>query len=405
MFFAPGEVDRRIRSHMLSGGPPDACIQVLDILRWAMLETCEDIRHHLPLWAQQGVDHRRRFTASKDYEQTADVNALRSAWVQPGSRKLEEMYHPTSSAQGNGVTSDIKNIPELYERMERLGVVHVTDVRRAEEQEREVDHEIEAERQVQRPPKVRPAQHVIRGDIRTFVETGEIPSSSTNIHPLFYPTSISEELASSVEWSPSPLATEDFAITTENSNGMRLTDYLRPVNWILSSGSGEKSTVIVISPYEANGLLPTIRGRKQVRLHVYAPRVTASMRSFSDLTFYSIPESPTQRWSAPLHVRTELNTFAGQLYFDSREEYRRVRALLDLIMAHPGAKSSEADDFVPPEYRTGGVSPFKKSKIQELKELIELRRKGMGYDKTHLGQVLNARPLSEDSEAMLDVSS
>ncbi|KAI0251164.1 hypothetical protein BJV78DRAFT_1282675 [Lactifluus subvellereus] len=304
------------------------------------------------------------------------------------------MYHPTSNTQGNGVTPDIKNIPELYERMEGLGVVQVTDVRRAEEQEREVDHEVERERQVERPPKVRPARHVIHEDIRTFVETGEIPSSSTHIHPLFYPTGISEELASSVEWSPSPLSTEDFAITTENSNGMCLTDYLRPVNWILSGGSGKERTIIVISPHEANGLLPIIRERKLVRLHVYAPRVTASMRSFSHLTSYSIPESPIQMWSTPLHARTELNVFAGQLYFDTREDYESVCVLLALIMAHPGAEYSEVDGFVPPEYRTGGVSPFKKSRIQLLKKLIELRRKGIGYDRTHLGQVLNARPLS-----------
>ncbi|KAI0253215.1 hypothetical protein BJV78DRAFT_1302727 [Lactifluus subvellereus] len=399
MFFAPGEVDRRIRSHMPS---ERRRVRVLDILRWAMHETCEDIRHHLPLWAQQGIDHRRRFTASKDYDKTADLDVLRSAWVQPESRTLEEMYHPHSKTQGNGLTPDVKNIPELYERMKKLGVVQMTDVRRAEEQEREVDHEVEREFQVQRPPRVRPAQHVIREDIRTFVKTGKIPSSSTRIYPLFYPTGISE-LDSCVEWSPSPLATEDFAITMENSNGKRLTDYLRPVNWILSSGSGKESTVIVISPYEANALLPIIRKSKEVRLHVYAPRVTVSMRSFSDLTFYSIPESPAQLWSAPPHVRTELNIFAGQLYFDSREEYERLCELLALTTAHPGAQYNEVDGFVPPRYRTGGVSPFETSKIQQLKELIGLRRKGMGYDKTHLGQVLNARPLGQ--RAMLDLSS
>jgi hypothetical protein len=334
---------------------------------------------------------------------TADLEVLRSAWVQPESRTLEEVYDPDSNTRGNGITPDVKNIPELYERMTKLGVAQVTDVRKAEEQEREVNHEVERERQVQRPPKVQPAQHVIRKDISTFVETGKIPSSSTHIYPLFNPTGISKELDSCVEWSPSPLATEDFAVTTKNSTGKCLTDYLRPVNWILSSGSGKDSTVIVISPYEANALLPAIRKSKKVRLHVYAPRVTASMRSFSDLNFYSIPELPVQEWSAPPHVRTELNIFAGQLYFDSREEYERLCELLALTMAHPGAKYNEVDGFVPPKDRTGGVSPFGTSKIQQLKKLIGLRRKGMGYDKTHVGQVLNARPLSK--KAMLDLSS
>ena len=146
---------------------------------------------------------------------------------------------------------------------------------------------------------------------------------------------------------------------------------------------------------EANALLPIIRKSKEVRLHLYSPRVTSSMRSFSDLTFHSIPDSPAEPWLAPAHIRTELNLFAGQLYFDNREDYERVCVLLALSMAHPGAEYSELDGFVPPAYRTGSSSPFTESKIYVLKTLIGLRRKGMGYRRTHLGQVLNGNPLSE----------
>jgi hypothetical protein len=161
-----------------------------------------------------------------------------------------------------------------------------------EEQEREVDHEVEQERQVERPPKAQPALHVIHEDIREFVRTGNLPRSSLHISRLLAPIDMAEALNSTIEWSPSPLATADFIATilVRGSNSMRLTDYLRPVNWALSSGSGKKRprTVVVISPYEANELLPIIRQLKKVRLHVYAPRVTFSMRSFSDLTFHDI---------------------------------------------------------------------------------------------------------------------
>jgi hypothetical protein len=121
------------------------------------------------------------------------------------------------------------------------------------------------------------------------------------------------------------------------------------------------------------------------------------MRPFSDLTFHTIPDPPADPWSAPLHTRIQLNLFSGQLYFDSREEYDSVCALLALSMAHPGAKYCEIDGFVPHEYRTKRGSPFTKSKIDILKVLISLRRKGMGYNRTHLGQVLNASPLSEET--------
>lgn len=399
MFFAPAEVDRCIRSHIPSGeasGSSESHIRVLDVLRWAMHETCEDIRRHLPHWAQQGLDHHKRFAAYKQYSSTGDIDVMRNAWMQIESRTLEQTYDPILGARGAGAILEINDIPALRERIEQLAVIKSIDVRMAEEQEREVNHEMEIERQVEQPVKVRPAQDILHEDIRTFVNTGKAPSSSWYICSLFVPTGVDKVLDPTTEWSPPPLATAGFAATTTNSVGTNLTDYLRPVNWILSSGSGKDSTVIVISPYEANELLPIIRKSKEVRLHIYAPRVAASMRSFSDLTFYSIPESAAETWTAPAHVRTLLNLFAGQLYFDSREEYERVCVLLGLHMAHPGAVQIEVDGFVLPAHRTGEASPFTTSAIATFKQLTGLRRKGMGYGGTDLGRVLNARPLGND---------
>jgi hypothetical protein len=395
MFFAPGEVDRRIRSLIPSGMASGSRIRVLDVLRWTMHETCEDIRHCLPYWAQQGLDHYKRFAAYKEYSSTGNSEVLRNAWLQLESRTLEEMYL-VAPGDSTSMSPEINNITSLNERIELLGVTKSVDVRMAEEQEREVNHEVERERHIERPPKVQPAQHTVHGDILEFIDTGKLPVSPGHISPLLAPIYMASALDSTTEWSPSPLATTDFITTIlDDSDTMALTEYLRPVNWILSSGSGKASTVIVISPYEASALLPTVRKSKKVRLHIYAPRVTSSMRSFSDLTFYSIPDSPAEPWSASAHVRIELNLFAGQLYFDRREEYERVCVMLALSMAHPGAEDCEIDGFVPPMYRTGGSSPFAKSKISILKTLVGLRRKGMGYHGTHLGQILNANPLSE----------
>ena len=390
MFFAPGEVDRLIRSRIPNRVAFSGRLRVLDVLRWAMQETCEDILHHLPYWAQQGLDHYKRFADYKKHRSTDDVNVLRSAWLQPESRTLEEMYW---AKPGAAVSAEIYGISALRERIERLGVPRLVDIRVAEEQEREADHEIEQERHIQRPPKVLPALHAIHRDILDFVTTGRLRVSSEHIFPLLDPLDMARALDRSIVWFPTPLATGDFITTVLNSKHTALTDHLRPVNWILSSGSGKNSIVVVISPYEANALLPAIRKKKRVRLHVYAPRVTSSMRSFSDLTFHTIPDSP---WSAPAHVRTELNLFAGQLYFDSGEDYERACVLLALSMAHPGAEYCEIDGFVPLAHRTGAHSPLATSKVTIVKTLIGLRRKGMGYSRTHLGQILNANPLSEE---------
>jgi hypothetical protein len=402
MFFAPAEVDRCIRALISGEDASGSHIRVLDVLRWAMHETYEDIRRHLPHWARQGLDHHNRFSAYKQYSSTKDIGILRGSWMQAESRTLEQTYDPILGARRADAILEINDIPALRERIEQLAVMKSIDVRMAEEQEREVNHEMEMERQVEQPVKVIPAKDVIHKDIRAFVNTGKVPSLSGQIRSLFVPTGLHKLLNRTPQWSPSPLATASFAATTTNSVGTILTDYLRPVNWILSSGSGKDSTIIAISPYEANELLPVIR-KSEVRLHIYAPRTAASMRSFSNLTFYSIPgsaaETRTTPWTAPAHVRSLLNLFAGQLYFDSREEYERACVLLGMHMAHPGAKQIEVDGFVLPAHRTGEASPFSTSPIATFKQLMGLRRKGMGYGGTDLGRVLNGRPLGYDRES------
>jgi len=397
MFFAPGEVDRRIRS-LCSNGLASGGIHVIDVLRWAMDETCGDIRHHLPLWAQQGLDHHKRFAAYEHHGATRSSEVLRGAWLQRESRTLEEMY---SVAPCTLMNPEINSIPSLSQRIEQLGITRLVDVRIAEEQEREVDHEVELERQVERPPRARPAKHILSREILKFVKTGDPPQAFARMPLLLNPIGMAHALESTTEWSPSPLATNDFVTTVLGSNGAGLTEYLRPLNWILTSGSGKDSIVIAISPYEANALLPIIRRRKKVRLNIYTPRVTSSMRSFSDLTFYSIPDSPAETWTAPAHAKIALNLFAGQLFFDSEEEYENVCILLALSRAHPGAEYNQIDGFVPPAYRTGRPSPFAESKISVLKTLMGLRRKGMGFSRTHMGQILNATPLSEETLSAL----
>jgi hypothetical protein len=85
----------------------------------------------------------------------------------------------------------------------------------------------------------------------------------------------------------------------------------------------------------------------------------------------------------------------GQLYFDSKEEYDRVCGLFALSMAHLDVKEIEVDGFMQSQYQSGASSPLSVSVITTFKRLTGLRRKGMGYDKMYLGQVLDAHPLSE----------
>ena len=404
IFCAPPEVDRRI--HEIENIGPSSPVKVIDVLSWVMSNTCTDIEHHIPHWVQQGVDFHRRHSGDAAFSSSdSNINFLKNAWIQPAARSLDEMYGLTTESSAS---SDlVKDIPTMRERLRKFGVTAVRDARMEEEQEREVSHEVEQELQLERPLPAPPVVHHLDEGVRTFVRHGTIPTQSDVFFPLMTPfRSESDTLSPPNPWSSQLLATRDFMITTMNGNEKSfITDYLRPVNWLVSRVLNDGRMILVaMSPYEVNTLLLDIRESKYVRLHMYAPRTTQAMKTFEDLTFYCVPPLSSSGYnimpSLSLDVRCQLNIWAGQLYLDQYETYLRLCLLLGVSASETtGYGSVQSDRFVPKVGRIGemvDVCLFDKSPLTLLKMLFGSRRKGMSYQQTHMGKVLHARLLSRE---------
>jgi len=399
VFCAPPEVDRRIRE--TESIDPLCLVKVVDVLSWVMSNTCTDIEHHIPHWVQQGIDFHKRQSGDAAFTSSdSDVEILKESWLQPAARSLEEMYGLAEVEPSNS----LNDIPSMRERLQTLGVETVRDAHMEEEQEREVSHEFEQEQQLERPPRVLPAEHHLDEGVRNFVRQGTIPINSNVFLPLMAPLrSESDALSPPNPWSRRLLATRDFMTTTRDGNEKSLlTDYLRPVNWIVASvlGDVESKVFVVMSPFEVNELIRDIRGSKSVRLHMYAPRTTQAMKSFEDLTFYCVPPlSPGYTPPSP-DVRCQLNIWAGQLYLDQYETYLRLCLLLGVSSTEAGGYTSVQNDrFVPKTGRVGemvDVCLFDESPLMLLNKLFGLRRKGMGYQQSHMGKILHARLLSRE---------
>ncbi|KIM34791.1 hypothetical protein M413DRAFT_450051 [Hebeloma cylindrosporum] len=155
-----------------------------------------------------------------------------------------------------------------------------------------------------------------------------------------------------------------------------------------------------MSPFEVNMLLQEIRQSKCVRLHMYAPRTTQAMKAFDDLTFYCVPPLSPGYESPPLDMRCQLNIWAGQLYLDRYETYLRLCLLLGISSPEPTEYTSvQSDRFVPKEGRIEEMVDlclFDESPLTLLNMLFGLRRKGMGYQQTHMGKILHARLLLQE---------
>ena len=394
MFFAPLEVDRRIRSVASKG--PLGVINTMDILQWVIRETCDDIQQRAPHWVQQGTDHTSRYAAWTSFcRDELSSNKLSDRWLQPEAKKLEELYAPHKSSN-----AALRAAPDIWQRCVGLGVLSFHDVSMDEEQEREVVHEAERERQIERPPRVHPATHSIHRDVIAFIKTGVVPAFTTGFRPAFKTLDVTSATADEAHiWSTDILATKDFQKTVKSSSNVD--DYLRPVMWVVSGKRARKEALVILSPYEVNSLLPNIRSSEKVHLHLYTPRVTKLMEPCDDLTFYNIPAVPTG-WVPPSSLMDQLNVFAGQLYLKDYQTYIRLGRFLCVYTRD--LKSEEGievgwDGFISPNHRPRqmrSVFTFRTSPLESLRKLMSIRRKGMHFVPTHMGQLLDGRLLSEE---------
>jgi len=394
MFFAPSDVDRSIRT-IASKSESDA-IRTMDILQWAMAETCAEIERRASLWAQQGVDHALRYDSWSNFCDHGEIslNELAEAWRQPDAKTLEELYAPASPRD-----LSVISIPNIRQRCLELGVLSLLNPNLDEEQEREVVHEVECERQVERLPKATPALHQVTRAIVRFVQ-GAFNSLP---HPAFQ-RAFSPEVVCSIHledipaWSQSLYVTSDFCRVILDRKG---SEYLRPVNWILSRDSPSGPTFLILSPFEVNQLLLEIRTSKFVRLHIYTPRTHKTSRPCDDLLLHSIPTVPPD-WTAPAFLVDQLNLFAGQLYLRDYSTYIRVCRFLCVYakdLEDGGSFEVQSDGFIQPAHRplrALRACSFQRSPLPFLRDLIGLRRMSMKFSLTHMGKILDGRLLREE---------
>ena len=270
-----------------------------------------------------------------------------------------------------------------------------------EEQEREVNREREREREVELPPKAEPAEHFLHQDIVAFVMTGLIPPlhSGSAFLPVF--TTLEKSSAATLEadvWSPLILATADFCktIKPESTRGT-IDQYLRPVQWILSSKrhGDPAQALVLLSPFEVDRLMPEIRASEYVHLHMYAPRTSQRMKPSDDLGLYSIPPLPSG-WTPPWALIDQLNMFAGQLYLRNYESYLRLCRFLGVPTKDlPKDKAVQWNLFnVPGSFAENEIT-FSASPLPTVTALLVMRNRGRPFIHTHMGKILQGHLLTE----------
>ena len=413
MFCGPTEIERKILRR--SQKTERDTIEVADVLQWCISETCINMKRCIPLWATQGIRYQHRHIAwSRFFDGRSKGAALEIAksFLESEAQTLQDRYGFGGPPEEKVLFHDLGK-ESLLERETQLDAIRAkcrdfelasfSNATLQEEQERELSPENEQERQVEAPPVLIPYIHNIHRDVKRFVHQGILDRNSNAFQrafELFRNTSAIEYLEVEM-WPVHLLVTADFARTVHASENQRLDSFLRPVHWVAIGKNDNTVDYVVLSPYEAQELLPSIRQHKKVTLHVYSPRVSMSVRTLEDLSFCAIPAVP--HIPPPPPFTMQLNLFAGQLYLKSYEEYLSVCRFLGLCFRPPCEQIQVAcDGFVSPQSRLQFDAimekecPFLISPVGFLRMLMSLRRKGQSFQKSHFGRILHGDLLARE---------
>jgi hypothetical protein len=366
------------------------------------------------MWALKGITHSRRRLAFARHASAngsiTDSDKYISTIQERESRPVSEMYGVDDRHQKElpfTPTMEERADPIFKQLLEEWDRADVSDVKQCgitEEQERELLHEVEEQREVQRPGSVKPATPSISEGLARFVRFGSLLSPARGFRPafeIFSNTSLSAEYTPA-QWPKQVLVTTDFLRTIETSVRESQNDFVRPVQWILKGY--ETKQLVVISQYEANELLPEIRKGKNTTLIVYSARIARDMRSFDGMDIYRVPESDQALNIAPEAI-TMLNLLAGQLYFSSFQDYQLccdVLGLWDGERPLPNSREVANDNYVSPACREANgwtTCTFQDSPVGMLKAYFAMQRLGSQFSFTQMGRVLAGKILQRDEFA------
>jgi hypothetical protein len=404
-FVIPEEI--RTKIYEQNGKPTGTPIETYDVLAWAIGETWSDLKRSLPLWAVQG----NRFESHK-HLLIGGANTTRDqaeAFLEDEAASLETRYKPrTPDHEGSAHLSNWdksnKNIVSIVSRCRDFEAMGFSSAALSEEQERELAPEIEEQRQVERPPRLKAHEHTVHKDLKHLCNTGEVVIGSKAWGPAFqklYTTSAGK-LINVSSFPDDLLVTVDFMHTVQIPPGTTRASFIsdsyqRPVQFIVSVPSqdnpGTIKNLIVISPYEANQLLPSLRQSKKVTLHLFAPRSNASYPSIDQLMLHNAGHTFSPG-TVSRSLTLQLNLFAGSLYLRSLVEYRELCDHLGLLKGKAeDGQQVYADGFIDPPT---GIWGLQQSPVPFLRALLmKIRREGEGVEKTHMGKLLSGVRLEE----------
>ena len=417
MLLGSAEVEKRIVQSRI--GPFDGterAISVSDVLAWCISETWDQTKRSVPRWAVQGARFAHHEVAWSDGDRVPWISEeVSERFCESDAQSLGQRYGHQSPPPAQHIPNDRSPaIPELEQsplgaairdRCQYFQVDSYNVAMLEEEQERELSPEIEQQRQVEHYPEMKPRRHSTHPSVLRLFNEGIVDLHSSAFLPafdLFQHTTARGHLHTNA-WATNLLMTRDFAQTVEHVDKQSIDHFLRPVHWIACCTRDGLETLVIVSPWEANEVMCFRQRWRNVSMHVYSARTSSNTPPLDGLTFCAINRAPA--FGERQMLVRQLNLFAGQTFLVDHDEYIQLCRFLGVVHFRSETRTAASiDGFIAPASRRAydsamaDLCPFNRSPVFFLKMVVNIRRNGKAFDKSHLGRLLDGEYL--DSEAL-----
>jgi hypothetical protein len=404
-FFSPPEVHQSILDlRKAAKARVDMSLCSVDVVRWLIEQTCNGIEQLEPLYFNQGLNYLQRTQAKLEFPDFLENAVSRKAYLDVVRSKelqsLQQLYEPKYQQRGTPIKAStfepclrtlVDNVLQRRKEFQDRGfAIHASALEEVE-QEREMEFEVEAVREVQDPVHFRALKVArLHPDIETLATTGRMPTGSDAFQPMFHAlqkTAIGlrhgtiTATGTAARLYVSTQFTRTVSVNEPNDN------FLRPCQWVLWNHKNQIG--LLVSPEEANALIPILRnayfGEAMCHLIVYSAPITRRMLQFNNLDYYAIPSLP-KNFKAPTWLKVELGIFAGRLYFEW-SEYEEILSYLDIQPSHQASDHPEQSNC---------KETFAPKPLAFLHEWLAVRRKGQDFEHTPMGFITTGKPLFAD---------
>lgn len=401
-FFSPPEVHQSILDLRAKAKAPTLVnLDSVDVIRWLLEQSCMVIEQLEPLYFSQSSSYLQRTQAKLQNPDFLENRESREAYTSivrsQEMQSLKQLYEPKHNQRGIAIKPSayepcLRNfVNDTLQRRkgfhDRGFAIHATALEEVE-QEREMEFEVESVREVQPPVHFKALKVAkLHPDLEELATTGRLPAGSDAFEPMFcaiQKTAIGRKhgtitaTGTAARLYVSTQYTRTVSVKEPNDN------FLRPSHWVL--WSRESEICLLISPEEANALIPILRHAylqdPLCHLIAYSAPITRRMLQFNNLNYYAIPPLPAH-FKAPLWLKIELGIFSGRLYFEW-EEYQEIMSYLGIQVP------KDDDDDVQSETREA----FAEKPLAFLHEWLAIRRKGQDFEHTPMGFITTGKPLS-----------